>query len=292
MKPFRVVLDTNVFSEEHFDALETSPIKSLVKNGRVELLYGDVFLEEIAQAYISDRARPLLVHRWLPFILGTAERLCDELQAIWHKELVQGRGANASMYMNSREYQGVVNEFANLPVDGSWNFVAATQVDRDEAKTRKLAQRELSKRMREEVSRGLRAKPLQVVNKKNRSVSQKDRDDLVLHIGQNIIERHIDARNPRSVASQWARNLAGYPYFTQFAVNQVYKEIHFMTSHSAPIDLNAQADLDIMTHLLHADALVSNETGFMNTAFNDLWHPKGRVMFTTPRFVELLHKLV
>ncbi|MEQ1516297.1 MAG: hypothetical protein ABL931_07400 [Usitatibacteraceae bacterium] len=291
MKPFRVVLDTNVFSEDHFDSLESSPIKSLVKSGRVELLYGDVFLEEIAQAYMSDRARPSLIQRWLPFILTTAERLCDELQAIWHKELVQGRGADTQIYMDSGAYKKVVKEFASIPLDGSWDFVAATQGERKEARARKIAQRELSKKMREEVSLGLRANRKQAADKKSSLKRQGVQDDLVIGVGRNIIERYIDTRNPGAVASRWARNLTAYPYFTQFVINHVYKEVHFMTSHNAPIDLNAQADLDIMTHLLRADAVVTNETGFMSTAFNDLWRPKGRLIFTTRQFANLLHRL-
>ena len=36
----------------------------------------------------------------------------------------------------------------------------------------------------------------------------------------------------------------------------------------------AQPDLDIMTHLLHADMFVSNEAGFAKKAFNDIWTPR------------------
>jgi hypothetical protein len=57
------------------------------------------------------------------------------------------------------------------------------------------------------------------------------------------------------------------------------------------IDRNAQADLDLMTHLLCADALVTNETGFMRKAFEDLWRPQGKVIFTSPEFAEFIRKL-
>lgn len=53
----------------------------------------------------------------------------------------------------------------------------------------------------------------------------------------------------------------------------------------------AGADLDVMTHLLHADALVSNETRFMRTAFDDLWRPKGKIIFTSSEFAAFLLKL-
>jgi hypothetical protein len=57
------------------------------------------------------------------------------------------------------------------------------------------------------------------------------------------------------------------------------------------IDENAQADLDLMTHLLHADVLVSNETRFMRRAFTDLWEPRGKILLTSEQFVGLLGKL-
>jgi hypothetical protein len=46
-----------------------------------------------------------------------------------------------------------------------------------------------------------------------------------------------------------------------------------------------------MTHLLRADALVSNETGFLRYAFDDLWRPKGKVLFNSQQFVAFLEKI-
>ncbi len=57
------------------------------------------------------------------------------------------------------------------------------------------------------------------------------------------------------------------------------------------IDLNAQADLDLMTHLLRADALVSNETGLLRNAFNDIWRPRGKVLFSSQEFADFIKKL-
>ena len=50
----------------------------------------------------------------------------------------------------------------------------------------------------------------------------------------------------------------------------LYITYHAMTQSNDKIDLNAQADLDLMTHLLHANALVSNEVGFLHQAFEYL----------------------
>ena len=66
---------------------------------------------------------------------------------------------------------------------------------------------------------------------------------------------------------------------------------HATTKSNDKIDLNAQADLDLMTHLLHANALVSNEAGFLHQAFEDLCRPRGKVIFTSQQFVDFIQKL-
>ena len=66
---------------------------------------------------------------------------------------------------------------------------------------------------------------------------------------------------------------------------------HHAATRPDAIDLNAQADLDVMTHLLHADVLVSNETKFLRTAFDDLWRPRRKVLLTAKDFAAFLAKL-
>jgi len=71
----------------------------------------------------------------------------------------------------------------------------------------------------------------------------------------------------------------------------VYLTHYSMLQANQPLDLNAQADLDLMTHLLHADILLSNEQGFLKQAFDGLWKPKHRVLMTSEEFVRFLDKL-
>jgi hypothetical protein len=70
----------------------------------------------------------------------------------------------------------------------------------------------------------------------------------------------------------------------------LYMTYYAMTKPNAPIDLNAQADLNVMAHLIQGDVLVSNEKGFLRTAFDDLWKPRGKVLMTGPAFLEYLSK--
>jgi hypothetical protein len=82
-----------------------------------------------------------------------------------------------------------------------------------------------------------------------------------------------------------------YPYFKTFVENMIYMGYYAATRPNDKIDLNAQADLDLMTHLLRANALVSNEKGFLRSAFNDIWRSRGKVLFTSQEFADLIKKL-
>lgn len=291
MTTLRVVLDTNVFSRDHFDSVDASPIRELCRRGRLSVVYGDVFLEEMAQAYLLRDARVELIQRWLPFIAETARCFCQELPLIWHEELVRGRGPKASIFMSPQEHRNVLREFADLPMDGSWPLVAETQDARNRKKEKKLAQRRLSLEMREEVGRKLKERRIPPASALAESQSGFLRDEIRQFVGQEMIKRFVRTRNPSAVLSSWLRNPERYPYFTQFAVNVAFKEVHFMLQPSAPVDVNAQADLDIMTHLLQADVLVTNEKGFMRSAFDFLWRPKRKVVFTSAEFADFLRKI-
>ena len=96
----------------------------------------------------------------------------------------------------------------------------------------------------------------------------------------------VKCKNPKAVADRWSRAKTQYPYFTTFVINMLYIAHYAMIKANSGIDLNAQADLDLMTHLLRADVLVSNETGFLRTAFDDLWRPRGKVIFTSEQFAD------
>lgn len=61
-----------------------------------------------------------------------------------------------------------------------------------------------------------------------------------------------------------------------FVINMLYISHSAATKPNDTIDLNAQVDLDLMTRLPRTDALVSNETGLLRKAFDDMWRPRGK----------------
>ena len=125
----------------------------------------------------------------------------------------------------------------------------------------------------------------------HREVAEDVRRRLVSIFGRGMIERHVARADWRAVANRWERDPAGYRYFTQFVENMTYKETLFLADPAAPIDINAQPDLDLMTFLLDADAFVTNEKGFARRAFDDIWRPRGKVMFTNEEFARLVSRM-
>lgn len=288
----RVVLDTNVFSPSHFDSLRNSPFRGLCARGRVQPIYPGVMIEEVLQSYGSPLARPQLLADWIPMILDTAPRLCDDLVSIFRKELVQGRGPNAMIFMPAPKERQVRDQLTSIPADGSWDLMDATRLEREDAQRKRVARRETSKDMRQVVARQARQRGLKIVPGSIPATFTPGKEDLVELMAKALLQKFVSPNGWQSLFAAWRRRKGHYPFFTQFAQDVVFQEVHFMTDHASGIDINAQADLEILMHLLRADAIVSNETGFLKEAFSANWRQKGKVLFTSNEFGEHLRKLV
>lgn len=290
MTPLRVVFDANAFDPGHFDLLAQGPMQKLCRAGRIAPIYGHVFVEETLRAYGNERKREDLVNRWLPFIVGTTDRICNDFITIWHEELVQGRGLNTNILMPLREYERLIANISNIPLDGSWRAWHESKSERDVEDAKRAAQRKMSTSMRKEV--GDWRKAIRYDSRKH-GVSRLDEyfEKEVDHAGREFLPALVQCKNPHAIADRWSRAKAQYPYFTAFVINMLYMSHYAMTKVNDGIDLNAQADLDLMTHLLRADVLVSNETGFLRTAFEDLWKPRGKVIFTSQQFADFIATL-
>jgi len=286
----RVVIDTNVLAPGSFELLEASPFRRLCKARRIIPVYSHVFLEETFRAYGSEGKREQLVQRWIPLIVATVDRFCDDFLGIWYKELVQGQGGKTNIYMRRRDQERLISRLPNIPLDGSWRAWHSSKLARNVEDAKRAAQRVVSKEVRQEVTDWRKAvnydpKPHGVASLARFFETELD------HAGRAFLIAQVECRNPVAVADRWAKDKMQYPYFTTFVMNMLYIAHNAMTRPSAPIDLNAQADLNMMTHLLHADALVSNETGFLRQAFDDLWRPKGKILFSSQQFVAFLQRL-
>jgi hypothetical protein len=288
----KVIFDTNVFTPIHFDPIANSALVRLCKARRIMLVYGHVFLEEMWRAYGKESRRNHLVERWIPFIVETVDRFCEDFITIWHRELVEGHGRHTNIYMHSRMQKSLLVGLANVPLDGTWKAWHETEQERAEENAKRAAQRDVSKEIRQEVTSKLKESG---TSWKQHGGPIPFKEFLLREIdktGSEFIKVLVKCCNPGEVANRWSRDKDAYPYFTTFVTNMIYMAYYSATRPNDGIDLNAQADLDLMTHLLHADVLVSNEKGFLRSAFEDLWRPKGRVIFTSEEFVDFINKQV
>lgn len=290
MNPVRVVFDSNIFDLENFESLEHSPLRRLFAARRVAPVYGHVFVEETLRAYGAAGKRDFLVARWLPFIIATCERICNDFNGIFHEELVRGRGQHARKVMSRKDYERFKERLPRIPLDGTWRAWHASKAERDTEDRKRAAQREISKEIRAEVADWKKVVGYQP-NKHGLPDFARYVQREIDHAGRGFISALIKARDPGAIADRWVRQKSDYPYFTEFVRDMLYMAYYAMTKPSAPIDLNAQADLNVMAHLLQADVLVSNEKGFLRTAFEDLWRPRGKVLMTGPVFLEYLSHL-
>lgn len=280
MTPVRVVFDSNIFSLDNFELLEKSPLRRLFAVRRVVPVYGHVFIEETLRAYGAAGKRDFLVTRWLPFIVATCDRICNDFNDIYHEELVCGRGPHARKLMPRRDYERFKESIPNIPLDGNWRVWHASKAELDTEDEKRAAQRKISKEIREEV----KYQP----SKQSLPDFKKFFQSEIDHAGQAFISAIIKARNPDAIADRWVLYKSYYPYFTEFVRDMLYMAYYAMTKPNAPIDLNAQADLNVMAHLIQGNILVSNEKGFLRIAFDDLWKPRGKVLMTGPEFLEYI----
>jgi hypothetical protein len=286
----RVVFDTNAFRSNTFDLLAAGPMLTLCQQGRVTPIYGHVFLEETLRTYGNDAKRGALVKNWLPFIFASTDRLCNDFSLIWHQEVVEGRGPRAKLYLRRREFNIIKARYSNIPLDGSWRAWHATKDERAAEDKKRAKQRELNKEMRKTVADWKKAVRYHPKRHGKFDLEQYFESE-VEHTGRKFIGTVVPSRSSSAVADRWARDKRGYPFFTACIIGMLYMGQYAMTQQNKAIDLNAQADLFLMTHLLHSDILVSNETGFLRDAFNDLWKPWGKMLMTSAEFDALLRKL-
>ncbi len=192
--------------------------------------------------------------------------------------------------MHRQEYESVIVGSRNIPLDGTWRAWVDTHQERDIENQKRAAQHEVSRSIRQEIAdwrKAVRYHP------KKHGISRMENffEAEVNLAGKQFIQAIIKSKDTQAIANRWSHDKTRYPYFTTFVINMLYIAHHAMTKVNDRIDFNAQADLDLMTHLLHADVLVSNETGFLRKAFDDLWRPRRKVLFTVAEFTEFIRKL-
>lgn len=283
---WRVVLDSNVFSARHFPTLAASRFLALARRRRVRPVFPAIVLEETVRAYRGAVTRALLLEQWIPYIASLQASFCNDLPSIWRRELTQGRGLKANEHMKSATQMNVLHALQTLAPDGSSPLVAEAVPQWLAGDARHRRRRELMKRVRVQASELADRKGLKP------DVVEVPLSEVRREMALTLIKKSI-APGDRALETfhRWYSNPGDFPYFTQSIENELYRVKLAQRDHGARIDVNAQADLDVLTHLMRADVLVTNEASFMARAFDDIWKPRGKVRFTSTEFASFLEKL-
>lgn len=282
-----VVFDSNVFSPETFDVLDKSKVRQRIRERRIVPMYGSTFLEETFKAYGLAAKRGDFITRWMPFVAETADRFCTDYLTIWHRELVEGRGRHANIFMARNDQKKLIQRLRNIPADGSWPAWIRAKPKVAAEETKRAAQYQTSQGVRKEFAKWRKMVNYNPANHGSSKFSKYAAGEMDF-AGKAFLVANVKCARPYAVADRWAKYPWHYPYSTTFVNNMLYLAYFAMTKSNDRIDLNAQADLDVMTHLLRANALVSNEKGFLKTAFDELWRPQGKILFTTDEFCRFL----
>lgn len=96
---------------------------------------------------------------------------------------------------------------------------------------------------------------------------------------------------PQGKLNAWMLNPQEFPHFSAFVELFVYAEYDAERNQNSPLDSNWFEDAQRLCFLLDVDAIVSSDHGFMRRAFEALWHPRGKRMFTPEEFVTELSKI-
>ncbi len=287
MSPIRVLIDTNIFAGDDFANVEASRLPLLFRKGRIIPLYCGVFMEETLQTYGSESKRNFLLDRWIPFILQTCHRLCDDLSTIIHKELVCGHGPKTNILMSRSNHARIVDHLTHAPADGSWPLWHAARKQHHCDREKRTNQRTIAKEIRAEVIAWKKAIQYKPEAHGVPNFAQFLDTELV-RTGRQLLPAITNMSRPGPILDQWCRNPSSYPYATTFVRDMLYAGYYAMTYPNAPLDLNAQADLNLLSYMNHSQILVTNERGFLRTAFQDLWAAKRKRVMSCSEFISYL----
>ena len=291
----RVLFDLSALHGNRLELLRSAPTKEARRKRRIVFLHTPIFLNEILQGYGSSRAG----NRWrenLSFAcdLEPAGYFLDKEQ-IWRDELVCGRGRLARHFMperKTRRWNGAANlraEINRAIESGDLSQVwKAAETEIDEGHNKKRAQRKIAVAVREEIAEKMRDGSIRG-RLKDASLAEILRRD-TLFWGNALMDL-VDTRHANSLRDQWAQNPARYPFYTSFVEGVAYFGFHAGILHQEGIDTNAQADYEQLCYLNWADVFVSDEQGFLRSAFNDLWKPRKKHLLTCQEFVDLVKRL-
>jgi len=249
-----------------------------------------VFLEETIVMF-EDKTNRDELRKQLPFLFEICNGRWFRLhQDIWQIELVQNLGPLANVFLREKERKVLEADIRRgVFSDGHWADFHVAVADKNVEREKQGRLFSIQKEMRQEI-----AKKRKELNIPKHQKSQTPIEFIRTQLdewGAQMIERFIDRKNKRILISMWRRNKQRYPFLTSSLEGQIFSDWYAMVEHNKKIDRNAHVDVELLSSLNKADAIVTADTKFLRDAFEVLWRPRGKQIYSPEDFVEHLKLL-
>jgi hypothetical protein len=244
-------------------------------------------MEETISLYEKESNREQL-RTQLPFIL----KICNgrwflQPEEIWRLELVQNAGPKANVFLKEWRRRDAERRLLEGALgSGDWHGFPIALRAKDQERAKQYRQRLLYVELRDKIANERKDAHIP------RGAKPAPAREFIIHetdeLGRAIIQRFISLRSEQSIYRAWVTNKQRSPFFTSFIEGLLYSNWYAMAEHNKKIDLNAQVDIQLLCYLHRADALVSDDLGFLKNAFDELWKPLGKRLYTSAEFVDYL----
>ncbi len=278
----RILLDRSIFNGKDFAELKAIPFKALDSAGVLHVHVTPMLVAETLGLWLRDGST-VEVREHLQFISRiTKKRWFNDNFAIFKDELC-AKTLRSDYHLLPKETQAIWQQEISAIVAGGTARDKLTQrvrekVQKEQTRARNL--REIGKRVRADIATKFRmarpdAKLSQVdVREAWNIVSQNNLDEFGKGL---IVRRPLYRAGRREMAiTRWLQQKERCPYFTDWVKGLLYMQFYAGRHQSSPLDENAQADIQHLIYLRHADVMVSEEKGFMRQAFVDLYESQGK----------------
>jgi hypothetical protein len=289
----KVIFDRSAF-HDHFDLIEGSRLLELAGAGNILVYHTAVFLDETLRMASSTRPgrKDELKRQW-PFL----KAICN---GGWFRPLLFGQPP-------------LLKSVCDEELDGgekysSWPLIPASHRGAVEARVTKFLE---GTRPLSELDN---AQPTydqnEQIKKRNKKLRFELRSKHTLRKGETFLEYYqslvVEAASlfihrapvfdqlqlklaaldqPKVKFDAWKRDPKKFPHFTAFLGFFIYGLYGAELNQNLSLDPNWLPDAEQLCFLVDVDAIVSSERGFMRRAFEALWQPSQKSIFTPEEFV-------
>jgi hypothetical protein len=295
--PLKVIFDRSAFHGNRFDVLKGSRLSQLVKERKILVYHTADFLDETLHMADSSRQdrKDELKRQW-PFL----QSICN---GGWFKPLLFGQPPKLKAVCDE--------ELDGSEKDRNWPLVRSSFRSNIEAKVNRFLggsgplpeldnarpiydQNEQIKKQNKALRFGLRSKrilPKGATFPQYHKANFVDAASLLIHRprGPNQLQIPLAALDqPEAKFDAWQKDPRKFPHFTAFVGFFIYSLYDAEENQNSPLDRNWQGDAEQLCFLVDVDAMVSSDCGFMKQAFEALWQPSQKRLFTPEELVALL----